>query len=182
MEKNLLVRDARDDERSAIQAVTLTAYAEYATIMPGPFWEAYRQQLLVTLDEEGPVERIVAEHDGTIVGSILLYPSQANAYTSIRTEVSSNWPEVRLLAVMPTVRGQGIGMALMDECEQHARRSGATTLGLHTLDIMKAALRLYERRGFIRVPELDFYPVQGVLVKSYRRSLYSLQGLNEETT
>src|SRR5438270_3949 len=120
MEKSLLIRDARDDERAAIQAITLAAYAEYATIMPGPFWEEYRRQLLITLDEEGPVERIIAEHEGMLVGSVLLFPPLANAYT--RTEVSSNWPEVRLLAVKPATRGQGIGTALMDECEQ--RRSG----------------------------------------------------------
>jgi ribosomal protein S18 acetylase RimI-like enzyme len=169
MKKNLHIRYARDDEREAIRDVTLAAYEEYATVMPEPFWEAYRRQLLVTLDEEGPAERIVAEHDGMIVGSILLYPPLARAYT--RVGVSIGWPEVRLLAVAPGARGQGIGTALMDECEDRARRAGATTLGLHTMDMMQTALHLYKRIGFIRAPELDFYPAKGVLVKGYRRSL-----------
>lgn len=170
MEKSLHIRDAHDDEGAAIQVVTLAAYAEYVTIMPGPLWEGYQRQLLATLDEEGPVERIVAEYDGAIVGSVLLYPPLANAYTSTRKQINTNWPEVRLLSVIPAARGRGIGAALMNECEQRARSSGATTLGLHTMDIMQAALRLYERRGFIRTPELDFYPAQGVLVKGFRRS------------
>jgi GNAT superfamily N-acetyltransferase len=174
MEKNLLVRDAREDERAALQTVTLIAYAEYATVMPEPFWKEYRRQLLATLDAEGPVERIVAEHDGTIVGSVLLFPPQAHAYSGTGAEVSVNWPEVRLLAVIPAVRGQGVGTALMDECEQRARRSGATMLALHTMDMMQPALRLYERRGFIRAPELDFSPDQGVLVKGFLRNLYPL--------
>ena len=167
--KSLHIRDARDDEREVIRDVTLAAYEEYAAVMPEPFWEEYRRQLLVTLDEEGAVERIVAEREGTVVGSVLLYPPLANAYT--RVLVGVGWPEVRLLAVAPGARGQGVGTALMDECERRARSAGATMLGLHTMDMMQAAMRLYERRGFIRAPELDFHPAEGVLVKGYRRSL-----------
>ncbi len=166
---SLSIRDARADERAAIQAVTLAAYEEYAAVISRPFWEAYRRQILATLDEEGSAERIAAEREGTIVGSVLLYPASANAYTA--GEVRASCPEVRLLAVVPAMRGQGVASALMDECEQRARRAGATQLGLHTTDIMQAAMRLYERRGFIRVPELDFQPAVGILVKGYRLSL-----------
>ncbi len=166
---SLHILDARDDERETIRDVTLAAYEQYAAVMPRPFWEEYRRQLLTTLDEEGSVERIIAEHEGTVIGSVLLYPPLANAYT--RVQVSVCWPEVRLLAVAPGARGRGVGTALMDECERRARRAGATMLGLHTMDMMQEARRLYERRGFIRAPELDFHPAKGVLVKGYRRSL-----------
>lgn len=165
----LSIRNAREDERATIQAVTLAAYEEYAAVMSRPFWEAYRRQLLLTLDEEGPVERILAESEGTVVGSVLLYPRLSHAYTGV--EVDAVWPEVRLLAVVPAVRGQGVGSALMDECERRARHTGATMLGLHTMDLMQAAMRLYERRGFIRTPRLDFHPAPGVTVKGYCLSL-----------
>jgi ribosomal protein S18 acetylase RimI-like enzyme len=168
MKQSFHIRDARDDEREAIRDVTLAAYEEYAAVMPKPFWEGYRQQLLVTLDKEEPVERIVAERKGMVIGSVLLYPPLANAYPG--TRASAGW-EVRLLAVSPLARGQGVGTALMDECERRARRAGATILGLHTMEMMQAAIRMYERRGFERAPELDFYPAQGVLVKGYRLSL-----------
>jgi hypothetical protein len=36
---------------------------------------------------------------------------------------------------------------------------------------MQAALRLYERLGFVRAPELDFRPAPGVTVKGYRVDL-----------
>jgi hypothetical protein len=39
------------------------------------------------------------------------------------------------------------------------------------MDMMQAALHMYEHIGFIHAPELDFYPAEGVLVKGYRRSL-----------
>ena len=106
--KSFHIRDARDDEREAMRDVTLAAYEEYAAVMPKPFWDGYQRQLLVTLDEKGPVERIVAEREGTIIGSVLLYPPLANAYTGV--SVGVGWPEVRLLAVSPGARGEARGI------------------------------------------------------------------------
>lgn len=164
------IRDARDDEREVMQSVTVAAYEEYAAVMSKPFWEEYRQHILMTLGKVESAERVVAEREGIVIGSVLLYPSIAGIYPA-PIRVDTDWPEVRLLAVAPEARGQGVGTALMDECEQRARSAGATILGLHTADMMQAAMRMYERRGFIRVPELDFYPGEGIHVKGYRRSL-----------
>jgi GNAT superfamily N-acetyltransferase len=167
--ESLQIRDEREGEREAIRNVTLAAYEEYAGVVSASFWEEYRRHLLATVDTQGPVEHIVAELSGTIVGSVLLYPPFWNAYTGAIANV--DWPVVRLLAVAPAARGQGVGAALMDECEQRARRMGASLLGLHTADIMRIAMRMYERRGFVRASELDFRPAEDVLVKGYLKSL-----------
>jgi hypothetical protein len=39
------------------------------------------------------------------------------------------------------------------------------------MDMMRAAVRMYERMGFVRAPDLDFTPAEGVLVKGYRLDL-----------
>lgn len=163
------IRDAQEKERSIIRDVTLSAYTEYQTTMPPRFWAQYQRNLLATLDGEGPYECIVAEQHGLIVGSVLLYPPAGDAYTG--AAISIPCPEVRLLAVLPEMRGRGIGNALMRECERRARNAGATALGLHTMEIMQAAVHLYERMGFIRTPESDFRPGEGLLVLGYRRTL-----------
>jgi GNAT superfamily N-acetyltransferase len=80
-------------------------------------------------------------------------------------------PEVRLLAVAPEARGQGIGTALMEECIRRARGLGSPCLNLHTTDMMQVAMRMYERMGFVRAPELDFHPDPKVTVKAYRFDL-----------
>jgi len=59
----------------------------------------------------------------------------------------------------------------MNECIRRARRLGAVCLNLHTTDMMQVAMRMYERMGFVRVPELDFHPHPGVTVKAYRLDL-----------
>lgn len=124
---------------------------------------------MAALDADGPAEHIVAERNGNVIGSVLLFPSGANAYDGAAT--GRECPEVRLLAVLPAARGQGVGTALMEECVRRARCAGAAAIGLHTMDMMRAAMRMYERMGFVRVPNLDFSPAQGVLVKGYRLDL-----------
>jgi ribosomal protein S18 acetylase RimI-like enzyme len=76
-----------------------------------------------------------------------------------------------LLAVLPEVRGLGIGKALVLECLARARRRGAIAVGLHTMDFMQIAQGMYERMGFVRVPEYDYRPHPEVLVKAYRLQL-----------
>ena len=163
----LKIRDARLDEREQTVALTVAAYEQYASLMP--HWELYRQQLLATLSSDIPAERIVAEQDGTLVGHVLLYPASANVYGADTAD--AGWPELRLLAVAPEARGQGVATALLDECIRRARQAGAAWLGLHTEDIMEVAVRMYKARGFVRVPEYDFNPAEGVLVKGYRLDL-----------
>jgi GNAT superfamily N-acetyltransferase len=130
---------------------------------------------VATLDAQGPADRIVAEQDGDLLGSVLLYPPAAKAYGSAGLSVA--WPEVRLLAVVPAARGHGVGKALMEECIRRARGAGASALGLHTMDIMQAAMRMYEGMGFVRVPDNDFTPVPGVVVKGYRLDLVHIDRL-----
>lgn len=161
--EHVQIRDAQLNDRDAIRTLTLAAYAEYAAAMPPPVWAGYRHNILATLDEVGAADQIVAERDGAILGSVLLFPPAAQAYS--RVAEAPAWPEVRLLAVDPAARGQGVGEALMQECVRRAKHSGATMLGLHTMDMMQSAMRLYIRMGFQRAPERDFRPAEGVLIK-----------------
>ena len=70
----LLIRDANGSDHQAILDVTLAAYAEYAAVMPPFAWDGYRQSTIATLNEDEQAERIVAEQEGAVVGSVLLLP------------------------------------------------------------------------------------------------------------
>jgi GNAT superfamily N-acetyltransferase len=165
----MLVRDARPEDRDAIREVTLAAYQEYAALMPG-FWDGYRQNIIASLDEVGSAEQLVAEHHGAVAGTVLLYPPR-RMKISRSDSLDMPWPEVRLLAAAPLARGRGVGAALMQECVRRVRKTGGRVLSLHTTDMMQAALRMYERMGFVRARELDFHPAPGLTVKGYRLDL-----------
>jgi len=165
--KNTLkIRGARKADGDAARKITLSAFHQYAAVMPPSRWEGYRENILDTLTDVGPAQQIVAEKKGVILGSVLLYPP-GTAF-STPEEGPLTCPEVRLLAVAPEARGQGIGTALMKECIRRARQGGAACLNLHTTDMMQVAMRMYERMGFVRAPELDFHPDPNVTVKAYR--------------
>ena len=59
----------------------------------------------------------------------------------------------------------------MGDCLRRARADGATTLGLHTTQLMNVAREMYERMGFQRVPEYDFHPTPSMTVMAYRLEL-----------
>jgi ribosomal protein S18 acetylase RimI-like enzyme len=165
----LNIRDAGPDDRRAVLDLTLSAYEEYAPFMP--YWRYYRGDIVATLEDPEPGEQILAEQDGIIVGSVLLYPAGTVFSFSNGDMFTLSWPEVRLLAVAPAARGQSIGTALMDECIRRARKSGGQFLTLHTNSIMSTAIRLYERMGFEHRPERDFPVDENVTVKEYRFDL-----------
>jgi GNAT superfamily N-acetyltransferase len=168
---HLEIRDARADEEGAIRDLTLAAYAEYEATM-GDHWDDYLAGLLRRLG--GTVaSRIVAEHDGALVGSVLLYPAGSSAPAPDGSIIDFPDPEVGLLSVPPALRGQGIGRALTEECARRACASGSPVLTLHTMDMMHGAMALYDKMGFARDSAHDFSPAPNVIVRSFRLDLPS---------
>jgi GNAT superfamily N-acetyltransferase len=168
-DQTIFIRDTLPSEMDAVLALTLAAYAQYEPLLPPSLWDAYRANIIETITAPDPVERIVAERDGVLIGSVLLYPPQAAAYAGQAD--APVLPEIRLLAVPPAARGQGVAKALMAECLQRAQQMEAPAISLHTFDMMDVAMRMYERMGFVREPATDFFPAEGVVIKGYRLDL-----------
>jgi putative acetyltransferase len=60
--------------------------------------------------------------------------------------------ELRKMYFLPELRGLGAGAAMMQRCLDAARGHGFRRCYLETLAGMDAAMRLYERSGFRRLP------------------------------
>jgi ribosomal protein S18 acetylase RimI-like enzyme len=162
------LREAGPEELAALRELTLRAYAEYARVMEPSAWAGLEEAVRRTVASDG-AERIVAEHEGKIVGSVMLFPPSTATYGG--SVEAPPWPELRLLAVSPDARGMGVGRLLVDECVRRARASGATELGLHTSRSMETAVGMYRRMGFVRAPEHDFHPEGAERVEGYRLRL-----------
>jgi GNAT superfamily N-acetyltransferase len=60
--------------------------------------------------------------------------------------------ELKRMYVVPAARGRGLGRVLLDELERHARRLDFAALVLETGDRQEAALALYRKSGYARIP------------------------------
>jgi len=117
---------------------------------------------------------IVAEHNQSLVGVSLSYPSH---FHQITIEMEHFLPEERLehfrsfyssrvedslflnaLCVDVDYRKKGIGAELISLTKKKAKRSGFTTLSLLVLADNKTAQRLYRKCGFVVEETVDLKP------------------------
>ena len=71
--------------------------------------------------------------------------------------VGRDYGELKRMYVRPQFRGSGFGQKLLDHLAGHARAHGVTLLRLETGTHQQAAIRLYEKAGFRRIPPLGPY-------------------------
>ncbi|MFE4813361.1 GNAT family N-acetyltransferase [Peribacillus simplex] len=164
------IRKALFNEGEMIREQRVKAYEEHAQSIPEGHWDALKKAISSDADEQRDVELLVAELDGEVVGSVALFPAKSDAYKGLVDML--DYPEIRMLAVTPQARHKGVAEALIKECIRRTKVNGSQYIGLHTADFMKTAMRLYERMGFVRLPQFDFQPADdGIIVKAYRLSI-----------
>ena len=171
--RSVVIRDATADDEPAIGVVLEAAYREYEQVLSPDLYAAYIADLLAGTAPTSGAQLVVATIDDQVVGAVSFYP---------RADITGfgmpgDWSSLRALAVDPAHRGRGVGAALLETCIDRATALGTRAIGLHTAHFMTAAVGLYERFGFVRVPELDVNAVDivdvddpdGPLVIAYRR-------------
>lgn len=161
----MLVRRARPEDLDAVGEVTVEAYAEFTT--GGE--DGYVKHLRDAASRHREAELWVATSDDgdTVLGSVTVCPEG-----SVWREIAEPGEgEFRMLSVAPQARGLGVGTALIALALARFREEGAHAVALSSLDQMTTAHRLYERAGFVRLPERDWSPVAGVSLIAYRLEL-----------
>ena len=103
---------------------------------------------------------LVAERGGAVVGSALVLFRRDS-------------PAARLysIAVDGAARGLGLGAALLGASERRARARGASALRLEVNPANRAAVRLYERHGYLPFARVEGYYEDGAPAVRLRRSL-----------
>lgn len=94
----------------------------------------------------------VAELDGRVVGCGALVPPHH------APDDGSVWLELVKMATDPDVQRNGIGSRILDYLIDLAKSRGCEAIWLETNDQLDSATRLYERKGFRRLREREFWP------------------------
>ena len=164
----LRIRDATAAELDQLADLIRASYQEYEPHYPPERWLNYIRAVGDVHSRFGEGELIVAEQDGTLVGTVTFY---ADGSRSHQGEWPPGWAGILRLAVPPRHRGKGISRALIEECLRRCRARGVATVALHTTTWMAVARAMYERMGFVRTPAFDFFPRPGVVGMGYRLDL-----------
>jgi GNAT superfamily N-acetyltransferase len=151
-ENTSLIRRARRSEIPRIAPVVAAALEEFRGAIPPAIFNAYVEESADLGARWNEAEVLVAEFGGRIAGTVSFYPDASREGLGF----PAHWAGFRTLAVDPSLRGKGVGRALLDACLDRARTITVPTLAIHTSAVMSAACALYERAGFRRAPEHDF--------------------------
>ena len=140
-----------DDVRSILRA----ANEEYRAVLAPTAFDAYLAMVLDLESRLGVADVLVLRTEGRARGTVTFFADARDEGWGGPAGVAG----IRSMGVAPDGQGRGVGAALVDECVRRARAAGATAITLHTADWLPAAIRLYERCGFVREPERDVQAV-----------------------
>jgi ribosomal protein S18 acetylase RimI-like enzyme len=126
------LRSAIGADAPKVAALVNAAYGHYLErigMLPRPMTDDYAEVI-------ANQQVTVAESHGTIVGVIVL-------------TVEDEGFLVDNVAVDPSLRGKGLGRALLEFAEAEARRAGFDSIYLYTHEKMTENLALYSRIGYV---------------------------------
>jgi GNAT superfamily N-acetyltransferase len=126
----------RGDDEAPVHAMLTEAFAENRDdeLPPRPVWVAHD----LDTPRFDPSTSAVVEEDGRVVGLCLAYPDPGEAW-------------IKLLAVHPSMRGRGLGLALLHAAFGELQRRGHPSVGLE-MDAANptSARHLYLRAGMVQ--------------------------------
>lgn len=140
---NLQIRPAKNEEAPLIYQIIQAAFAEYAGKIPVP---------------PEAIQETLAEIEAAIkTGNVILALDEVTPIGTVRYHLYPDYLHIGRLAVLPSYRGCGVGVALIKYLEELAPSLGRTVLRLSTRQSMSNNLVFYVRLGY-SVTKIEPYP------------------------
>jgi GNAT superfamily N-acetyltransferase len=133
--------DYADPRDAAELVMLLDAYARDPMGGGAPLADDVRDTVVSGLAAAPGAFSLIARLDGEPVGL-------ANCFTGFSTFAAKPLVNVHDMGVMPGHRGRGVGRALLQAIEEHARRLGACKITLEVLSGNERAKALYLALGY----------------------------------
>lgn len=160
MEQNYIVRQAIPSEYQALGSITVTAY-EQLPGMPDSSEQPDYYSMLYDVKHRAnnpTTEILVAVSSGNELLGGVMFIGDVKYYASGGSVTkNTNCSGIRLLVVKPEARNLGVGKALTRACIKRAKNIGVSQVILHSTKSMEVAWKMYEKMGFLRSRDLDFY-------------------------
>ncbi|MEU2251678.1 GNAT family N-acetyltransferase [Nocardia xishanensis] len=160
----MVIRTATPEEYAAIGELTVDVYVGEGYVPAG---SPYAVELADTVRRAAAAQVLVAVHDDRVIGSLTVA-----RYGMPYAEIAGPGElEFRMLAVDKRARGLGAGTALVRTVIELAAAESCEAVALTTMPAMVDARRIYDRFGFVAVPERDWTTPAGELLTVLRLDL-----------
>jgi putative acetyltransferase len=141
--KNICIRPIRAADNASIASIIRRTLAEFGANKPGTVYFDPTTDDLFKLFSAPDSTYFIAEMNGNIVGGSGVFPTQG---------LPEGCCELVKLYLLSEMRGQGLGLMLMEKCFQKAIDLGFSEMYLETMPELRTAIGLYEKAGFTFLP------------------------------
>ncbi|HEV3224183.1 MAG TPA: GNAT family N-acetyltransferase [Puia sp.] len=141
--KNISIRLIRKTDNAIIADIIRKILIEFGANKPGTVFFDPTTDDLFQLFSAPNAAYYIAEADGRIVGGSGVFPTPG---------LPKGYCELVKLYLISEMRGQGLGLLLMEKCFQNAIDFGFTHMYLETMPELRTAIGLYEKAGFSFLP------------------------------
>jgi putative acetyltransferase len=137
---NISIRPIQPSDNPAIAKIIRDTLAEFGANHPGTVYYDPTTDALYELFQTPRSAYFIAELDSVIVGGGGIYPTEG---------LPADTCELVKMYLLPQARGSGLGSRMIQLCIDTAKENGFDNIYLETMNELKAALKVYERMGFV---------------------------------
>ncbi len=160
-----MVRPVRPEDAEAAAQIVIAAFE---AVPGGHMSGGYAAELADIVGRAQVSEVLVAVEEDTVMGCVTVV---ADSASPLAEQIRPGECQIRMMAVAPAEQGRGVGQLLLDAVLARATALGRDAVFLHSTPVMTAAHRLYQRNGFVRVPERDWVVHPELILIAFRRQL-----------
>ncbi|MEJ8803900.1 GNAT family N-acetyltransferase [Pontibacter sp. H249] len=162
--KEYTIRNAEPSDFEAIGQLMVQVYSQLKGF-PKPSEQPAYYTILSKIGDfthkPGTELLVAVAADNEVVGGVVYFNDMQYYGSGGTATQEKDAAGFRLLAVVPSARGKGVGKILTNECIRKAKESQLAQVIIHSTKAMQTAWSMYESMGFVRSEDLDF--MQGEL-------------------
>ena len=141
--ESIILRDFIQEDSDKINEIAYAAWSQYEGVFSE--WKSFVDFIRNVSKLADYLQFIVAVRNNELIGFV----AYIGPHVKREKIFPDDWAVLRLLSVLPSMRGCGVGLSLTNECIKRAKKDGAKILGLHSSPVLQSALNLYLRIGFV---------------------------------
>ncbi len=143
--ETITIRPIQHTDNAPLAIIIRNALKEFGADKPGTvYYDESTDHLFELFQQQKNAAYYTAVDGGTILGGAGIYPTDG---------LPPDTCELVKMYLAPEARGKGLAKLLMQQCLQTAKEKGFTKLYIETMQELATAVGMYEKSGFVYLPQ-----------------------------